>query len=133
MSHPPSLKLANAISDITTILLNGVLPQVHDKWFKGCWKTVELPFHLLCDNIDSMGSTPVLSALKNDVVTFADVKTLFTAYCLPCGVIHELYACINKDTGFERENWWNILMENLIDETMESSILRAIHNVCTGV
>ncbi|KAG1729221.1 uncharacterized protein EDB91DRAFT_1253141 [Suillus paluster] len=212
MSHPPSLKLANALSDITTTLLNGVLPQVHDEWFKGCWKTVELPSHLLCDNhctslsaskiktigpvvtatlplpsssqsdIDLTGSTLVLSALKNDdtsrhakvyppairseidtatensngtvdtptntyeidvnlctcehrqdVVTFADAKTLFTAYWLPHGVIYELYACINEDTGFERENWGNVLMENLIYETMQSSILRVIHNVHTRV
>ncbi|KAG1850889.1 hypothetical protein F4604DRAFT_1686993 [Suillus subluteus] len=180
-SHPPSLKIANAISDITTTLLNGVLPQVRDEWFNGCWKTVNLPPHLkrnnhliplLLSNVktnqpvvtsalplpSSSGSTPVLSALKNDTnrhavhpsdiraeintatenlkcerqqgfVTFADAKTLFAAYCLPRGVIRELYACINEDTGFERENWQNVLAENLIDEPMQSSILMVIDKV----
>ncbi|KAG1753438.1 hypothetical protein EDB19DRAFT_1903099 [Suillus lakei] len=96
MSHLPSLKLDSAISDLTTTLLKDVLPQVRDEWFKGCWKMVKLPSDILHDNhhislsniktigpvvcsasalplpsssrsdIDSMGSTPVLSALKNN-------------------------------------------------------------------
>lgn len=69
---------------------------------------------------------------QQDVVTFADAKTLFAAYCLPRGVIRELYACINEDTGFERENWQNVLAENLIDEPMQSSILMVIDKVRAG-
>ncbi|KAG1893068.1 uncharacterized protein F5891DRAFT_986208 [Suillus fuscotomentosus] len=121
-----NLVLANAVSDITTTLLNNVLPQVCKEWFKQCWKRVELPSHLVLHNISSVKtigpmmtstscippssqpSTNVTGLMPMPSTSKDYAKILFGAYCLPHDMIHEICACINKDTGFERENWESV-------------------------
>ncbi|KAG2337898.1 hypothetical protein BDR05DRAFT_952329 [Suillus weaverae] len=185
-SHPPSLTLVNAISNITTTLLNNVLPDVHEERFKQCWEMVKLPSHLhdndcisplvsrtkpigpvvtsaaltgwrpmpsTSKKYDHVSPSELVSSIKTPssqssadltgpmplgkhvtgtdhaVLSFADANIFFRAYCLPRGVLHEILSCVNEDTGFERVNWRSILIENRINETMQSSILSVMDNI----
>ncbi|KAG1749265.1 hypothetical protein EDB19DRAFT_2022684 [Suillus lakei] len=151
------LAFADDDTDLVAVLILSTHVEVRDDWFKGCWKTVELPSDILHDNhcislsniktIGPVNNTNRLAvhppAIRSEIDTAPEnsndtyeigvnAKTLFAAYCLPCGVIHDLYACINEHTRFEREHWQKVLEENLIDEPMQSSILEVIHNVHAG-
>lgn len=80
-----------------------------------------------------MPSGKNVTGTDHAVISFVDANIFFRAYCLPRGVLREILSCVNEDSGFERENWRSILIENQIDESMQSSILSVMDNIHAGV